>query len=143
MPYCYLEDIATADAAFEAWGGTLEEMLQAAADATLNVMVADLTTIEAREYRIISLEDESIEMLLFQLLQEIIYYKDAQRLLLRINKLKVENKNGNFLLKVRGWGEQIDAKKHELTVDVKAVTLHQYQVEQTESGWRARVILDI
>jgi SHS2 domain-containing protein len=28
-------------------------------------------------------------------------------------------------------------------VDVKAVTLHRFRVEQTPSGWEATVILDI
>ena len=34
MPYRYRDDIATADAAFEAWGDTEEEMIIAAADAS-------------------------------------------------------------------------------------------------------------
>ena len=51
MPYRYLEDIATADVAFEAWGDTLEEMFVAAADATMNVMVSDLDTIAPVEKR--------------------------------------------------------------------------------------------
>jgi SHS2 domain-containing protein len=143
MPYSYLEDIATADVAFEAWGETVEEMLIAAADATMNVMVADLNTIASQECRRICLEDESMEMLLFQLLQELIYYKDAQQLLLRIKDVEIENKNDQILLRAQGWGELIDSGKHDLTVDVKAVTLHQFRVEQTEKGWRARVILDI
>ncbi|HOV88133.1 MAG TPA: archease, partial [Syntrophobacteraceae bacterium] len=39
MPFRYIEDIATADVAFEAWGETLEDLCVAAADATMNVMV--------------------------------------------------------------------------------------------------------
>ena len=143
MPYKYLDDIATADVAFEAWGVTVEEMLIAAADATMNVMVADLNTIAAKECRGISLKEESVEMLLFQLLQELIYYKDAQQLLLRIKEVDMGNKNDQILLRSQGWGELIDSGKHDLTVDVKAVTLHQFKVEQTERGWRAQVILDI
>ncbi len=41
MPYQFVDEIATADIAFEAWGEDLEEMLAAAADATMNVMVSD------------------------------------------------------------------------------------------------------
>ncbi len=77
MPYCYLEDIATADVAFEALGETLEEAFSAAADATMNVMVQDLETIADRERRPIRVEAEAPDMLLFELLQELIYYKDA------------------------------------------------------------------
>jgi SHS2 domain-containing protein len=30
-----------------------------------------------------------------------------------------------------------------MTVDVKAVTLHRFLVEETEEGWRSVVVLDI
>ncbi len=39
MPYKFLEDIATADAAFEALGSTPEELFTEAALATFEVMV--------------------------------------------------------------------------------------------------------
>lgn len=143
MPYRYLENIATADAAFEAWGATPEEMLIAAADATMNVMVADLNTIDAQESRTISLEEQGMEMLLFELLQELIYYKDAHRLLLRIHQVEMENKPDQILLRAQGQGELIDPDKHDLTVDIKAVTMHQFKVKRTEGGWQAQVILDV
>jgi len=37
----------------------------------------------------------------------------------------------------------LDSEKHNQRVDVKAVTLHQFQLEPTPNGWRAMVILDI
>ena len=40
-------------------------------------------------------------------------------------------------------GEQLDPQRHQMRVDVKAVTLHRFRVEQTEQGWEAFVILDI
>ena len=73
MPYQYLEDIATSDAAFEAWGDTLEDMFLAAADATMNVMVENLDGIADKERRMIRVEAEAIDLLLFQLLQELIF----------------------------------------------------------------------
>ncbi|NTU48413.1 MAG: archease, partial [Syntrophobacteraceae bacterium] len=45
MPYEFLDDIATADVAFQAWGKTLEEMFVSACEATINVMVSDLASI--------------------------------------------------------------------------------------------------
>ena len=35
------------------------------------------------------------------------------------------------------------ARRHEEVVDVKAVTMHMFEIKQTEKGWRAQVILDI
>ena len=37
-------------------------------------------------------------------------------------------------------GEQLDPQRHQMRVDVKAVTLHRFRVEQTEQGWEAFVI---
>ena len=48
----------------------------------------------------------------------------------------------NLVASVRG--EPIDPKRHALRADVKAVTYHQFEVVQTETGgWKARVVVDI
>jgi len=143
MPYRYLEDIATADVAFEAWGDTREEMFVAAADATMNVMVSDLNAIAAVEHRMLEATAEELDMLLFELLQELIFYKDAERLLLRVPTVHIEAQPGQFALRAEAYGEEIDPEKHDLIVDIKAVTLHRFKVEQTSRGWEAIVILDI
>ncbi len=143
MPYRYLDDIATADAAFEATGKTIEEMFVAAADATMNVMVADLDTIERSRSMTIAVESDAIDMLLFELLQELIFYKDAERLLLRVESVGIERAGGLFFLTAAAYGEELNPSKHELVVDVKAVTLHHFRVEETPGGWEAAVIVDI
>ena len=89
MPYEFLEDVATADIAFRAWGKDLEETFIAAADATMNVMVEELDSIQPRERREFKLENEALDMLLFNFLQELIYYKDAEKLLLRVNQVEI------------------------------------------------------
>jgi SHS2 domain-containing protein len=143
MPYRYVEDIAIADAAFEAWGDSLEALFLAAADATMNVMVADLSSIAPREQRTMELEADAIDLLLFQFLQEFIYFKDAEELLLRATAVGIHPQAGGFTLRGAACGERIDREKHELLVDVKAVTLHRFRVEQGSHGWRSFVILDI
>ena len=143
MPFRYLEDIATADVAFEAWGATVEDAFVAAADATMNVMVQDLASIVARERRPIRVTSDALDMLLFELLQELIYWKDAGQLLLRIPKVVVQRHQDHLLLSAEAYGEQLDPQRHDLIVDVKAVTLHRFRVEQTPEGWLAFVILDI
>jgi len=143
MPYHYLEDIATADVAFEARGKDLAELFTAAADATMNVMVADLASIEKREELEFVVEHEELDMLLFNFLQEFIFFKDARRLLLRVLSVSVSSGNNGFSLKAKAAGEELDPEKHDLIVDVKAVTLYRFAVQQTEDGWMATVVLDI
>jgi len=143
MPYHYLEEIATADIAFEAWGKDLEEAFTAAADATMNVMVEELDSIRPLQRRELKLENEALDMLLFDFLQEFIYYKDAQKLLLRTSQIEIREQDQKYLLRGIVVGEEIDPDHHDLRVDVKAVTLHRFSLEKTERGWQATVILDI
>ncbi len=141
--YKYLDDVATADIAFEACGQSKEEMFIAASDALMNVMVEDLGTITERVWREISVEAETFEMLLFQFLQEFIYYKDAEQLLLRAARMRFKEHEGVWVVTARAYGEILDPKKHPLNVDVKAVTMHQFSVSEDQGQWKARVVLDI
>jgi len=143
MPYHYLEEIGTADIAFEATGRDLPELFSAAADATANVMIDNLEAIQPRETRQIELSNDKLDMLLFDLLQELIFLKDAERLLLRIREVHINEKDESYFFKARAEGETIDAERHHQRADVKAVTLHDFSVERTDGGWKARVLLDI
>ncbi len=143
MPYEYLEDVAIADIAFRARGRTLEEAFTAAADAVTNAMVEKLDSLEPRETRAIEVEAEALDLLLFQFLQELIFYKDAEQLLLRVPQVQIEERPGGYRLRAQAQGERLDPAKHHLRVDVKAVTLHRFSLESTPGGWDAFVILDI
>jgi SHS2 domain-containing protein len=37
----------------------------------------------------------------------------------------------------------LDPQKHPQNVDVKAVTMHRFQIRQIPQGWEASVVLDI
>ena len=143
MPYVFLEDVAIADVAFEAWGDSLEAMFASAAEATVNVMVEDLDSIGKQVHRSVQVESEARDLLLFDFLQEFIFYKDAQQLLLRPAEVRIESAGGGFRADARLVGEKLDPERHSLVVDVKAVTLHRFKVEETARGWEAFVILDI
>jgi protein archease len=143
MPYRYLEEIATADIAFEATGRDLPELFSDAADATTNVMIENIEAIQPRQTRQIELSNDKLDMLLFDLLQELIFLKDAERLLLRIREVQIDNRDEMYLLKATAEGETLDVERHHQRADVKAVTLHDFAVERTDGGWKARVLLDI
>jgi protein archease len=143
MPYRYLEDVGTADIAFDATGRDLPELFTAAADATMNVMIDNLESIELRETRQIELSNDKIDMLLFDFLQELIYFKDANRLLLRARETQIDHKDEDYFLKAKVAGERLDETRHQQRADVKAVTLHGFSVQKHDGGWKARVLLDI
>jgi SHS2 domain-containing protein len=149
MPYRYLDDLTVADVAFEARGGTLEELFTSAWEATLQVMLEDPAALAARgstESRNITVEESSLELLLHSFLQEAIYYKDAEGLLLRIESCRVvEGKEAGepARLEARAVGEPIDPQHQRLGTDVKAVTFFRFSLTRDSCGWRATVVLDV
>jgi SHS2 domain-containing protein len=143
VTYQYLPEIAVADVAFLAQGATLSDLFTAAGDATMNVMVDDLAAIRERQAVEVTLSHRDVDMLLFDFLNEFIYFKDARQLLLRARDVTVVKKDGLYNLRATLYGEKLDAQIHPLKVDVKAVTLHRFEVRETSGGWEATVVLDI
>lgn len=143
MSYRYLEDFATADIAFEARAEDLNGLFLSSADATMNVMIENLDSIRPVTLRTIRIENTAIDMLLFDLLQELIYYKDAEQLLLRARSVDIREEQGAFFLTAVTEGEKLNPERHQQRADVKAVTLHQFVVHKIDGGWRSLVILDV
>ena len=143
MPYEFVDELTVADIAFRAWGHDVEETFVAAADAVMNAMVEDLEAIQPQDTRILNIEHEALDLLLFNFLQELVYYKDAEQLLLRVQQLSIADDRQPYTLQATAVGERIDSNRHRMRVDVKAVTLHHFALTQTEGGWGATVILDI
>ena len=140
MPYKFIDH--TADVAFEVKGKTLEELFESAALALEQTMVKDLKTIKHKTKKSIKLKAKNPEELLFNFLQELIFLKDAKLLLFSKFKFKIKE-NKEYELKAEAHGEKLSPKKHELLVDVKAVTYHYYKVEKIKNSWKAFIILDV
>ncbi len=140
MPFKLLEDTAIADIAFEATGKTLEEVFESAALAFSDISV-DLNTVEGSLCKEIKLENEDPEKLLFDFLNQLVLLKDSQLL---FNEFHVTiKKNQKYELMVEACGEMINPEKQKLRDDIKAVTMHNFELKQTSNGWRAQVVVDI
>lgn len=143
MTYRFIEEEATADIAFEARGRDAGELFRSAGDAVMRVMIDNLEAIEPHETRVIEIENNDLDLLLLDLLQNLIYYKDAEQLLLRVTEVRLSRLVDGWHLRALAKGERLDPARHHQMVDVKAVTLHNLVVEQVGGGWRAHVVLDI
>lgn len=128
-----------ADVGFVAYGATLEELFANAALA-LATLACDPEGIEEREQREIVATGTETEALLYAWLAEILAVADAERLVFR--RVEVSEL---FARRARGvaYGERFDKRRHRAGTYIKAVTYHQFRVEQTSEGWRARVFLDV
>lgn len=136
----FLEDIAIADAAFEAFGKTLEELFESCALATFEVMV-ETKSVEPVKKKEIRLKSSDLESLLFDFLSEIIYLKDAMKIFYSKFDLCIL-KNKEYELSGTLWGDNIDYSRQKIRQDVKAVTYHLLEIKKTGDSWRAQVILD-
>jgi SHS2 domain-containing protein len=135
-------DAVTSDLAFVARGATTGETFAAAAQALLAATVEDPARVEEREVRRIELVEPDLELLLLRFLNELVYVRDAELLLLRPRTVQVWLES-EARLEAELAGEQIDPSRHRLAADVKAATAHDLSVAKTPRGWEARVTLDV
>jgi len=132
-------DITAADVAFKAYGRDLNELFANAALAMFEVMV-NTGQLEERVEREVEVEADDLEGLLFEWLNELLFFYGAENLAFR--RFEVEIDEENLKLKARCWGEEIDPEKQEVRTEVKACTYHKLKIEKNEV-WKAQVILDI
>ncbi len=143
MRYRFLEDEATADVAFEAWGRELPDLFKAAADAVIAVMVDNPTAIMSQEDREFNIKNDRLDLLLYNFLEQLIYYKDAEHFLGVISQVEINSSAREWHAYAQAKGERLDPSRHHQRVDVKAVTLHDFQLKKERGRWRAHVVLDI
>ncbi|MAG47487.1 hypothetical protein CL617_02680 [archaeon] len=139
MTYKFIEH--TADVAFEIKDKTLDELFESAALATEQTMIKDLKTIKTTTTKKIKLKADDLEELLFNFLQELIFLKDAKLLLFSKFKIKIDQDNNSLTAELKG--EKLNPKKHELLVDVKAITYHKFKLEKVKNSWESFIILDV
>lgn len=140
----FLDDIALADMAFEAEGHSLPALFDAATRALIESL-ADPATIDATWERAVDLEEPDIPALLFEWLGRLVYLKDAEGVVFQRASLLIEQRlePSSWRLHADVTGAPVNFATQELRSDVKGVTKHLYAVIQDETGWRARVVLDV
>ncbi len=138
----FVEDV-TSDLSFVARGETLPAVFSAAAAALLDATMEEPETLGEAERRQLELVEPDLELLLLRFLNELVYLRDAEALLLRPRALRVEEAPGSAWLTAELAGERIDPTRHRLAADVKAATAHGLALARAEGGYRATVTLDV
>jgi len=132
----------TADVMFVAKAGTLKELFEQCALATEETMV-EVAKVKHKITEKILVEEKTVEQLLFSFLDELVFFKDYKQLMFSKFEIEVSDTPGKCELRCVAHGEKLDLTRHNPKVDVKAVTMHLFKLEQVPSGWKAQVILDI
>lgn len=133
---------ATSDLAFTASGATLADVFHAAAEAMCAATVEQPAEVAPKVARTLTLRDDDVELLLLRFLNELIFLRDAEGLVLRPVRVACDA-DGGYALTAELAGEPLDRARHALASEVKAATAHGLSVRETATGWRATVTLDI
>ena len=132
----------TADVLFDAEATTLGELFTQCALALEETQI-ELSNVEPKKEVKITGKNKKVDLLLFDFLDDLLFHKDADQLIFSKFEIKVEEKDGEYHLDCKASGEELNPDKHEQKVDVKAITLHLFDVKKTDEGWYAKVLLDI
>jgi SHS2 domain-containing protein len=135
-------DSVTSDLAFVARGPTLEAVFRAAGEAVAAATIEDLASLEERTTRSVRLRDTELDMLLLRFINELIFLRDAEGLLLLPRRVHIE-RDGEIELEAEFSGEPLDPQRHTLASEVKAATAHGLRVIRAGEGWEASVTLDV
>lgn len=129
----------TADIGLRARSESLNGLFEDAARALFSVIVANLDAVQPVQEVTIRLSAGQLDDLLFDWLAELLFRFDAHRTVFGQFQVDVQ---GNQLTAV-ARGELIDPARHELDMEVKAITYHGLKVEHGDQGWLAEVIVDL
>jgi SHS2 domain-containing protein len=129
----------TADLGIEVEGPSLEELFARAGEAIFELMV-ELDTVDTAVSRHLVIEGADLADLWVNYLREVLYLWGGESLLMK--KVQIINLTETSL-EATLYGEPYNSSKHELMMEIKAVTYHQAEVVRTPEGWKGRVIFDV
>jgi SHS2 domain-containing protein len=127
----------TADIGIAAGGPDLAAAFKNAAYGMFS-LISDLRRVRKTDFRIIELQENSLEDMLFAWLNQLIYIFDAEQMLFR--QFDIQEFDGNHL-KALCSGEKVDPERHHLKRGIKAATYHLLRVDRDNN--RVQVIFDI
>ena len=126
----------TADVGIRAYGTTLDELFANAA-AGMFSLITDLETVTPVGEYAVKVAAKDLKSLLLDFLSELLYIHETQKVLLCEFDANVRE----FAVDARVRGERIDRDRHNLKLNVKAVTYHAMEIDPDKGV--AQVIFDI
>ena len=129
----------TADIGLVVYGDDLKALFENAGEGFFHI-ITDLRKVKRRIERPITLRGESLDRLIVDWLNELLYLHDVEGLLFKGFKVKSVGEDG---LKATVKGEPFQEGVHVIKTGVKAVTYHQIEVRQENGRWRAQIIIDL
>jgi SHS2 domain-containing protein len=130
----------TADLGLRIRAADLPTLLAEAGAALFSAIVTNFDTVRPAEPVEFQLEIEPPDDLLHDWLAELLYAFYTRRLLFCRFEVQVDAER----LTATAWGEPINAARHQLDMEIKAITYHALRAEREPGGdWLGEVIVDI
>jgi SHS2 domain-containing protein len=127
----------TADIFIKAYGKTLSEAFENAAVGMFDI-ITDKSKIGIVGEYIINLEAPDLEQLLVDWLSELLFLNSAKNLVFGSFKVVIDENH----LSAQVFGEEYDISKHKMGIEIKAVTYHMLEVNDTEPFY-VKILFDI
>lgn len=139
MSFSYPEDGPPADLTVEGLGENVAEAIKNVVLGMFNALTP-LEGIKPVEEFVIEADGRDLESLIFNLMDEFLYFNDVDNLVASEILLKVDQ--DKFRATAYCKGERLDTSRHQTGIAIKAVTFHQMKVLETDEGFIARVVFD-
>jgi len=138
LSYKFL-DHAT-DAIIEITAKNLKEAFSVAANAEINLTL-DQDKVEERDQKEFSAQGKDLHYLLFSWLEEIPFLLITEGFAIKRIEFDIE-KNEDYKIRAKAYGEPLDFKKHNFKVEIKAPTFHGMEIKENGQVYM-RFLLDL
>ncbi len=143
MNYELIDNITSADLAVRVKAPTYSLLFKYAAEALMSEIVEDISTIESIIPIDGVLTGDDISLLYFDFLNEILYLKDAENLLLLPSSVEVSSTGDFYSCAYTLKGQKISRDVHSFKTDIKAVTLHGLKIYSDNGLIIAESVFDV
>ncbi len=129
----------TADVCVRVYGKPFDELLRNAARAMME-LITDRERIKPSQEVEIKAIGETKEELLVHWLGEILFLHQVKKMVFQDFDVSLISETE---LKGKAFGEHIDMERHEIGLDIKAITYHNLKIEHANDKLKVDIIFDI
>jgi SHS2 domain-containing protein len=140
MPFEFFDH--TGDIGVRVRAGSLDELFAEAA-AALTATLVDPTSVERRLREWAALEASSLDLLLVDWLNDLVFRFDVDEFLVAHTEPRVVRQGDGWKLEATLEGEKVDPRRHRVRVLVKGATYHRLAITETPQGFETSIVFDI
>jgi len=140
MPFEFFDH--TGDIGVRVRAATVSDLFADAA-AALTATLVDPSTVLGREREWVALSAPSLELLLVDWLNDLVFRFDVDEFVAARVTPRIEQQQDEWKLEATIEGEHVDPARHRIKLLVKAVTYHQLEIVKTDRGFETSVVFDI